>query len=70
VRADDSDWSLKKWLVLAMDDTKRFLSNTYSEDSDLGIDIALKKGANGLWFATLLGRRDENPRMGAGHPGM
>ena len=67
---DDSYWSLKKWLGDAITDTKHFLSYTYSEYSDLGIDIALKNGANGPWFAMPFGRRNEYPRMGAGHPGM
>jgi hypothetical protein len=61
---------LKKWLRRAIYDTKHVMSYTYSEDSEMGIDIALKNGADGLWFAMVLGRRDENPRMGAGHPGM
>ena len=67
---DDSCRILKKWLDRTIYDTKHVSSYSYSEDSELGIDIALRNGANGLWFAMTFRRLDENPRMGAGHPGM
>jgi hypothetical protein len=57
---------LKKRLFGVIEDPKRFLIYTYREDSGLEIDIALKKGANGLCFAAVVGRCKHNPRMGGG----